>query len=152
MTSPQEPTPLTGHGPLMNSTGLAKGWTRMQCDCGWESEPQAALLHAIQRYGEHVTDAERAKVAELEETLARTHQENGDAIIAICDEALIRDRKAAEARSAALVELIVSVDWKGLRSLLDGTSLPMDMQPFRERLLRQIDALARAALARYKEG
>lgn len=58
------------------------------------------------------------------------------------DQALARLAQLERYREA--LQRARKLDWEGMRRLIDGMSLPMDMQPRRERLLREMEAVRQA--------
>lgn len=79
----ERPEPIGGeHGPLHNSTGLATGWVRVECDCGWQSDPVPGVLAEMSVYAEHVTDRLRARLVEAEKVVDVCRQicDTGEAI------------------------------------------------------------------------
>lgn len=73
-------TEPTEHGPLLDSAGLATGWYRVLCDCGWESEPQAAILFAMQVYAQHFSESQlREAKGEVEGLRAERDNARNDA-------------------------------------------------------------------------
>ena len=107
------------------------------------------MTDELERLGENVHDA----IKSARRTLVRDeggafwtaaeHRQNALEQLEFADEhlpSLLSELKAA--REA--LRLAKQIDWRTVYRMIDGQSLPMDMQPMRERLLRDLDRFSDA--------
>jgi hypothetical protein len=102
----------------------------------------------VNDYGVCPTCDSESDITRLNATISSLRTEN-ERLKAVSDgwETVVARLSVENERLRKIEAAAKEVSWQPVRSLIDGCSLPMDMQPSRERWLREMDRLCAALLS-----